>query len=160
MYDLVDEAVVEAPPAEVMAALEDEAAGRSRWWRPWLVMALDEPSRGIVQGAAMTIRISESGHPDRAFGTLRMRALLTEVERGRTIRYALTGPFKGTGEWRFEPLSDVRTSVSLRWRMEPTGLMRLWTRVFDVSRHHSAVMRKGFAGLAAYVAEQRGRAVR
>lgn len=156
-YDLIDETTIEATPAEVFAALEDEASGRSHWWRPWLMMELDRSGSEIAVGADMTIRISEGGHPERPLGALHLHARVIKMEPDRVITYSLAGPFRGTGEWRFEPLDSRQTRVSLRWRMEPTGLMRLWSRLIDVPSHHSAVMCKGFNGLAEHLAVRRAR---
>ena len=45
--DVVEEALLDASPAEVFGALLDEAAGRSQWWRPALEI---DPRPGTPAG--------------------------------------------------------------------------------------------------------------
>lgn len=37
-YDVRNEAIIAATPAEIIGAFLDEAAGRSQWWRPFVRM--------------------------------------------------------------------------------------------------------------------------
>ncbi|HEX6249660.1 MAG TPA: SRPBCC family protein [Nocardioidaceae bacterium] len=155
-YDVTDEAVLEATPAEVVAALADEAAGRSAWWRPWV----DLRSVGEVpypqDGSRVLMRASNTGRPDRRRSSIRLAGEVSAVEPERRILVTYrTGDFHGSSEWTFNPVDPRHTRVAYRWVAEPYGLMRLAARFVDVPAGHSDLVRKAFAGLATYIADHR-----
>ena len=155
-YDVTDQATLAATPAEIFAAIEDEAAGRSQWWRPWLaIRQLGEVPYTQVGGRAL-LTVSGLGRLDRPWATARFEAVVTEVERDRRLAVDyVRGDFHGSSEWTLEPVDDARTHVVFRWLADPAGAMRLWARLLDVPRNHSRVIRKGFTAMEVYIAERR-----
>ena len=157
-YDVLDEATIAATPREIVAALDDEAAGRSHWWLPWLRVEQRGDRRYSEVGGQARITVSSQGRPDRRWGNpqFEARVVAVEPERRIVLEY-FAGDFLGMSEWRFEPVDAAHTHVSLRWVADPAGSMRLWARLVDVPRHHSSVIRKGFKAIERYVADQRAK---
>lgn len=155
-YDVTDEAVLEATPAEVVAALADEAAGRSAWWRPWVELTSVGEIPYPQDGSRVVMRASNTGHPDRRREGIRLDGEVSAVEPQRRVLITYrAGDFHGSSEWTFNPVDPGHTRVAYRWVAEPAGLMRLWVRFVDVTGAHSELVQQGFAGMATYIAEHR-----
>ncbi len=155
-YDVTDEAVLEATPAEIFSALEDEAAGRSRWWWPWLTLHRLNEIPYTQVGSRVTLTVSGRGQVDNRWLSPTFVGVVREVEPERrlVVNY-VDGAFRGTGEWTLEPVDDLRTHVTFHWVADPAGVMLLWDRLLDIPRHHSRVIRKGFAAMELHIAQHR-----
>ena len=152
-YDVLNEATIAATPAEITDALTAEAAGRSQWWRPLLVLRQrgDEPLTEI--GAVVDITVSGEGQ---RWGSVRFSARVTASDPGR--RLVLTyfaGDFRGREEWLLDPVDAGHTRIATRWMTDPQGALRLLARFVDVPGTYSKVMREGFRAIERYAAERR-----
>lgn len=140
--EVVEVALVNAPPSAVYAAIVDEAAGRTSWWRPYWRAEVrgDVPPDRV--GSIMDISIRPPGRDQ----TVRVVARTAEVVPGRRIRVEyIGGDFVGEGMLTLEPEGEG-TRVRIRLDARPTHwLPRLLSPV--VRKNHSAVMRSGFAAL-------------
>lgn len=104
----------------------------------------------------MGIAVNAKGHLDRRLDTAHFEGRVVAVEPARRISFEYYGgDFRGTAEWTFDKVDETHTRVAFRWTVSPARLMRFWTLFIDVPSQHSSVMRKGFAGLAKYVASRR-----
>ena len=155
-YDVVNEAIIAATPAEVASALMQEAAGRSHWWQPSLRMRQrgDKPVPQI--GAVVEITISGAGLPVQRLAAVRFTAQVTAFDPGRrlVLQY-FDGDFRGTEEWTLEPADAGRTRITTRWKTDPQGRMRLLARFADVPGIYSKVMREGFRGIERFTGQAR-----
>ena len=153
-YDVLNEATIAATPAEIADALTAEAAGRSRWWQPMLVLRQrgDQPITEI--GAVADITVSGEGQ---RWGSVRFTARVTAYDPGR--RLVLTyfaGDFRGREEWTLDPVDAGHTRIATRWMTDPQGAVRLLARFVDVPGSYSKVMREGFRAIERFTATRRG----
>ncbi len=158
-YDVLDEATIEATPAEIVQALLDEAAGRSQWWQPYLRMLQRGDTPPTEIGAVVDITVSDGGHLARPWATVHFSGRVTafEPERRLVLDY-FDGDFRGTAEWTLNPLDAGRTHIAVRWRTDPHGGMRLRARFADVPRINSSVMQEGFRAIERFAARKRAEA--
>ena len=152
-YDVLNEATIAATPAEITDALTAEAAGRSQWWRPLLVLRQrgDEPLTEI--GAVVDITVSGEGQ---RWGSVRFSARVTASDPGR--RLVLTyfaGDFRGREEWLLAPVDAGHTRIATRWMTDPQGAVRLLARFVDVPGSYSKVMQEGFRAIERFSATRR-----
>lgn len=147
--DVTDEALLDASPAEVFAAVADEATGRSGWWRPTLELYPRPGAPAGQVGSVFDIRI-----PGRR--PIRFTERIVELVENEHVRlHYIGGDFRGEGLWSFEPV-DGRTRVRFRFHVRPHGLaMRLASHLTDIGRLHSQVAQRGFEGLRRYLQAQR-----
>lgn len=148
--DAVDEAIIDADPATVARAIEDESMGKSHWWLPSLEM---EPHRDIppsqVGGLVDTIV-----HGTRV--PVRWTNKTVQVTENTVRVEMIAGAFRGEGIWTFEPV-DGKTRLRYRWRARPSGwLLKLFARFIDIEQVHHNVMKAGFEGLNQYLKHPTG----
>jgi len=154
-YDVVNEAVIAATPGEIVAAFLDEAAGRSQWWQPVLRMRQrgDKPLPEI--GAMVDITVSaEAGFGQRFGTTFRGRVTAFEPDRRLVLEY-FEGDFRGTDEWRLDPVDAGHTRIRTRWKTDPQGAIRLAARLVNVPGSYSKVMQQGFRAMERFTADRR-----
>jgi uncharacterized protein YndB with AHSA1/START domain len=150
-YDLFDEATIEADPAEVVRALLDEAAGRSRWWQPFVRMRQRGDTPPTEIGAIIDFTINGDG-----WGTARFSGRVTTFEPDRRlVMDYFEGDFRGSAEWTLSPVDATHTRIGARWMTDPSGGMRLWARFADVPGTQSKVMQEGFRAIERFAAEKR-----
>ena len=153
-YDVLNEATIAATPAEIVTAVLEEAAGRSQWWEPSLRMRQrgDKPLPEI--GAMVDITVSGGG---RLGGTARCvaRVAVFDPERRLVLEY-FDGDFRGTEEWRLDPVDAGHTRIATRWMTDPQGAVRLLARFVDVPGGYSKVMQEGFRAIERFTATRRG----
>jgi hypothetical protein len=147
-YDCVDEAVIDATPSEIIAALADEFAGRTQWWMPtWRARVRDGrewPEVGCVVDVAASTRPGGADRRDAVRQVLRV----TDVDPDRRIvAEQVRGPFRGTVEWVFTPAGDHRTRVATYWRGRSVGLWSVVLRFYDVEDEHSRIDQAGFRAM-------------
>jgi hypothetical protein len=156
-YDVVNEATIAATPAEIVGAFLDEAAGRSQWWQPFVRMRQrgDRPLPEI--GAMVDISVNgEAGGFGQRLGTARLRGRVTafEPDRRLVLEY-FDGDFRGTDEWKLEPVNAGQTRIVTRWRTSPQGALRLVARLVNVPGSYSKVMQEGFRAIERFAADKR-----
>jgi uncharacterized protein YndB with AHSA1/START domain len=140
--DIVDEALIDADPASVYAAIAQLSRGRSQWWPGVEIKPHGEIPADLVGGVFDEARRRLPG-PN---STLR----IVEARENEMIRNEyIDGPFFGTGTFTLSPV-DGKTRVSYRWVIRPRALpMRML--IFAVPRVHRRFMRVFFDGLRRYV---------
>ena len=152
-YGVLNEATIAATPAEIVAAVLEEAAGRSQWWEPSLRMRQrgDKPLPEI--GAMVDITVSGGG---RLGGTAHCvaRVAVFDPERRLVLEY-FDGDFRGTEEWTLDPVDAGHTRIATRWMTDPQGAVRLLARFVDVPGGYSKVMREGFRAIERFTATRR-----
>jgi uncharacterized protein YndB with AHSA1/START domain len=153
-YDVLNEATIAATPAEIVAAVLEEAAGRSQWWEPSLRMRQrgDKPLPEI--GAVVDITVSGGGRLGRAAHCL-ARVAVFDPGRRLVLEY-FDGDFRGTEEWTLDPVDTGHTRIATRWMTDPQGAARLLARFVDVPGSYSKVMQEGFRAIERFAATRRG----
>jgi len=155
-YDVLNEEVIAATPAEIVAAFLEEAAGRSQWWQPFLRMRPrgDKPLPQL--GAMVDITVGGEGGFGQRWGTARISGRVTafDPDRRLVLEY-FEGDFRGTDEWTLEAVDAGHTRIATRWRTDPQGALRLLARFTDVPGSYSKVMREGFRAIERFTATRR-----
>jgi hypothetical protein len=155
-YDVLNQAAIAATPAEIISALLEEAAGRSRWWQPFLRMRQrgDKPLPEI--GAVVDLTVSVEGLAGRRLAAVRFSARVAAFEPGRrlVLEY-FAGDFRGTEEWTLDRVDAGHTRIATRWKTDPQGMVRLLARFADVPASYSKVMQQGFRGIERFTANTR-----
>jgi hypothetical protein len=148
-YDVSNEAIVAATPADVISAFAAEAAGRSHWWEP-LVLMRQRGRRPLPEiGAAVDLVV----RLDQRWAAVRVSARVTafDVDRRLVLEY-FDGDMRGTEEWTVEPLDAGHTRIVTRWRAQLLGAVGMAARFVDVPAGYSKVMREGFRAIERYTA--------
>jgi hypothetical protein len=155
-YDVSNEAIIAATPAEIVGAFLDEAAGRSQWWQPFVRMrqCAGKPLPEI--GAAVEITVSGGGRPGQRWWTARFCGRVTafDPDRRLVLRY-FDGDFSGSEEWTVDPVDAGHTRIATRWRTDPQGAVRLAARFMDIPGSYSTVMQAGFRAIERFAAGRR-----
>ncbi|MGW5017744.1 SRPBCC family protein [Streptomyces cacaoi] len=154
-YDLVDEAVVDAPCDAVWEALLAEFRGAARWWVPSNTFA---PASGSPDRVGGEVRVTvhtkgvEGGGPK-----LRFTARTTGVEPGRRLDVEyVDGVFRGPSSFRLDPVGDgSRTRIGMRFQGRPHGWLKALAKVTDVGLEHSKVTSAAFVALGDLLAQDR-----
>jgi hypothetical protein len=155
-YDVVNEATIAATPAEIVAALLAEAAGRSQWWEPLVRLRQrgDKPPTEI--GAVLDITVNGEGWLGQRFGSVRFSGRVTAYDPDRRLLLEYVGgDFRGTEEWTLDPVDAERTRIATRWETDPQGAVRLLARFADVPGSYSKVMLEGFRAIERFAAQRR-----
>lgn len=154
-YDVVNEAVLEASTAEIIAAYADEMAGRSSWWLPFLRARVRDQVEFPQVGAVLDVTVSpRPGGVDRRDAS-RFTTRVTAYEPGRRVVEVMDGTFRGEQEITFTPVDESHTRIREHWRANPVGMWRLVMRFFDVEAMHSTVEQAGFKAMGEYIATKR-----
>ncbi|MFF3751673.1 SRPBCC family protein [Streptomyces sp. NPDC002018] len=144
-YDIIDEAVVDAPADVVWDALVAEFRGAARWWVPYNTFETVSGAPDTVGGlVAVTVHTKGVGNGG---PKLRFTARTESVVPGRrlTVEY-VDGVFRGPADFVLEPLAEGRrTRISMHFRGRPHGKLKLLAKVADIGAEHSK------AALAAFV---------
>lgn len=155
-YDVLNQAAIAATPAEIVSALLEEAAGRSRWWQPFLRISQrgDKPLPEI--GAVVDLTVSVEGLPAGRLAAVHFCGRVTAFEPGRrlVLEY-FAGDFRGTEEWTLDQVDTGHTRIATRWQTDPQGMVRLLARFVDVPGSYSRVMQEGFRGIERFTASRR-----
>jgi uncharacterized protein YndB with AHSA1/START domain len=152
-YDVSNEAIIAATPAEIVGAILEEAAGRSQWWHPFVQMR-QRGGRPLPEiGAAVEITVTGAGWLDqRARFSGRVTAF--DPDRRLVLKY-FDGDFRGTEEWTVDPVDSGHTRIATRWRTDPQGVVRLAARFVDIPGSYSKVMQEGFRAIERFAARRR-----
>ncbi|MFE0642332.1 SRPBCC family protein [Streptomyces sp. NPDC058877] len=145
-YDLIDEAVIAAPPATVWDALIAEFRGAKKWWVPANTFATRTGSPDAV-GGEVEVTVHTKG-VDKGGLKLRFTARTTAVEPGRRldIEY-VDGSFRGPASFTLQPLPDGRTRLAMHFAARPHGPLTLLAKVADLGAEHSRAALAAFAAL-------------
>ncbi|MFD7120508.1 SRPBCC family protein [Streptomyces sp. NPDC056652] len=152
-YDIIDEAVVDAPADVVWDALVAEFHGAARWWVPANTFATVSGAPDVV-GGEVAVTVHTKG-VDKGGLKLRFTARTVSVEPGRrlTVEY-VDGAFRGPSDFILEPLDDGhRTRVSMHFRGRPHGKLKLLAKVADIGAEHSKATLAAFGSLNTLLTE-------
>lgn len=140
-FDVIDEATIKASPSAVYNAIVDVYDGKQNWWMPYVSSILVEGSSSAAPNSLSKVTI---------LGIYKIAFIskTVEVQTNEMIRLHYTkGAFKGEGLWEFKQTNN-ETTVSFRWRANPSGLMlKIIALFYPLAKGHSAVMQKGFKNL-------------
>jgi len=156
-YDVSNDAIIAATPTEIVDAFLAEAAGRSRWWQPFVRMRR-RGGRPLPELGAMvdiTVNIGSSGQGPR-WSTARFcgRVAVFDPAQRLVLEY-FDGDFRGTDEWTVEPIDAEHTRIATRWRTDPQGAVRLAARFVDIPGSYSKVMQEGFRAIERFTERKR-----
>lgn len=140
-YDVIDEAIINASPSAVYNAIIDVYDGKQNWWMPFV-------SSFILQGNSSASPNSLSKVTIHGISKIAFITKTVETQTNELIRVHYTkGAFKGEGLWEFKHV-DNKTTVSFRWRANPSGLLiKIIALFYPLAKSHSTVMQKGFKNL-------------
>jgi uncharacterized protein YndB with AHSA1/START domain len=146
--DVLDEALINAPPNAVFRALIDQASGKAPWWLP----DLEAEPRGTTQADRVGALTDVTVH---RLGTPHFTARTVEAVPGQILRVQyVEGDIRGEGTWTLEP-AGTQTLLRFRWRVRPHRWMfRLLAPFVDFGRMHSEVMQIGFVRLSQYLGQR------
>lgn len=148
-YDVTDEAIINAKPDVVYAALVAEYAGKADWMPNFEVKQREE---GAVEQPGTLLDLSLQGK-----FTLKFTAKTIETKKNESWKFEyVEGAFLGEGMWKLEE-ADENTKVSFRWHCRPgTLLVKIMAPFVNVPKSHSEFMKSGFARLNEYVKKNAG----
>ncbi|MFD9726314.1 SRPBCC family protein [Streptomyces sp. NPDC059072] len=135
-YDLIDEAVIDAPADAVWDALLSEFRGGEKWWVPANTFKTISGAPDEV-GGLVGVTVHTKGS-DKGGLKLRFTSRTVAVEPGRRldIEY-VDGVFRGPSSFRLEPLADGRTRISMHFVGSPHGWLKVLSKVADLGAEHS-----------------------
>lgn len=149
-YDVVDEAIIDAPPDAVWDELVAELGGARRWWVPHTTFESGELG-GPVDRVGGEIRWTvHTRGVDNGGMKLRFTSRTSAVRPAR--RWAgdyVAGAFRGSYLLALEPVGAARTRLWLRWRALPQGKLKLLSKAVDMGEEHSKAARNAFVQLGA-----------
>ncbi|PRH79449.1 hypothetical protein C6N75_09475 [Streptomyces solincola] len=154
-YDLIDEAVVDAPPAEVWDALLAEFRGGARWWVPANTFATTSGAPDQV-GGRVAVTVHTKG-ADKGGLKLRFTARTTAVDPGRRldIEY-VDGVFRGPSSFVLDPVDGGRrTRIGMHFQGRPHGWLKVLAKVADIGGEHSRATSAAFTALGGVLAGER-----
>ncbi|MEV0040363.1 SRPBCC family protein [Streptomyces sp. NPDC050804] len=146
-YDIIDEAVVDAPADVVWDALVAEFRGAARWWVPANTFETVSGAPDAVGGlVAVTVHTKGVGNGG---PKLRFTARTESVVPGRrmTVEY-VDGVFRGPADFILEPLDEGRrTRITMHFQGRPHGKLKLLAKVADIGAEHSKAAQAAFVSL-------------
>jgi hypothetical protein len=156
-YDVSNEAIIAATPAEIVGAFLEEAAGRSQWWQPFVRMRQRGSKPLPESGAAVDITVAGGGDRlGQRLLTARFSERVTVFDPDRRlVLEVFDGDFRGSEEWTLDPVDAGHTRITTRWRTDPQGAVRLAARFVDVPGSYSKVMQEGFRAIERFAATRR-----
>ena len=153
-YDIINEVVVDAPPARVWAALIAELSGAGRWWVPANTFRIGALPPDAVGGETLVTVHTKgvgNGGPKLRFTS---RTDVVEPERRLSGTY-VDGVFRGTNEYLLEQLPDGRTLLAMHFRAAPHGVGKLLGKVADIGGEHLKATGAAFGRLAEVLATEK-----
>ncbi|GAA3725180.1 SRPBCC family protein [Salinactinospora qingdaonensis] len=154
-YDIIDEAVIAAPPEKVWEALIAELKGAARWWVPHNTFAPNDVPPDQV-GGEVWVTVHPNG-VDKGGPKLRFLSRTRAVEPGaRLTTDYVEGVFQGSGEFTLTPLNGGEsTRLAMHFQVSPHGWVRLLDRIADIGQQHSKATQAAFANLNTLLSEER-----
>jgi hypothetical protein len=147
-YELIDEAVIDAPSMAVYKAVLDEYAGVTHWFMPYI----EYKPRGdtpVREGTIVDAIINPKSRTK-----MKCSTKVTKLVEGKLIEEEYAGDFVGTGSWTFEP-TDGKTKLQQRQNTKPNKLLFSIVAPFvKVEKGHSETMQKGFKSLNSYLSKK------
>jgi pimeloyl-ACP methyl ester carboxylesterase/uncharacterized protein YndB with AHSA1/START domain len=153
--DIIDEAFIDASPDIVWQELVAELRGAARWWVPHNTFEPGSVPPDQVGGETQ-VTVHTKG-ADQGGLKLRFTARTRSVKPGhRLVADYVAGVFRGSSEFTLDPVDNgQRTRLSMHFRGQPHGRMRLLARIADIGLQHSKGTQSAFANLNALVDRER-----
>lgn len=150
--NLLMTASVRATPLQCTRALLDEMEGRSRWWRPYLLLRHRPATPHEAPGCVVDVLANASGHTERLVGTTRWGWRLDTLDPGRTMRWSLVdGDYRGWMEWAFTAADNGTTHIHVSGWLTPRGWNRVRALAYDEIFEVTRLLRRGFDAMSRYV---------
>ena len=150
--NLLMTARVRATPSQCTQAILDEMEGRSRWWRPYLLLRHRPATPHEVPGCVVDVLANASGHTERLVGTTRWGWRLDALEHGQRMRWSLVdGDYRGWMEWRFTEADNGATHIGVSGWLTPRGWNRVRALAYDEIFEVTRLLRRGFDAMSRYV---------
>lgn len=149
-YNVVDRAVINAPPEVIWGLLLAELRGGRRWWVPHNTFESgDTPPHEVGGDTHVTVHTKgvDKGGPKLRF-TARTRCV--DPPR-RLLADYVAGDFRGSVSFELDPLDHGRTLFAIRWQARTSGRTRLLAKLVDIGNEHSKAARDALANLAAVI---------
>jgi hypothetical protein len=140
-FDVMDEAIIDAPPNIVYKAFLNEFAGSTHMFVPYYEFKL----RGDIpidhEGAIVDLAV----HNGKL--TSNLTAKITEMVESKSIKMEYEGDFIATEDYAFEPAED-KTKVTLRFKGRTNRLLFSFLSPFvNFGKGHSEMVHKSFNAL-------------
>ncbi|SDS32016.1 SRPBCC family protein [Actinoplanes derwentensis] len=149
-YDIINEAVIDAAPEQVWAALIAELHGARAFWVP-----ANTFQAGAVPPERAGGETHVTVHPkgvDKGGPKLRFTSRTVAVEPGRRLAGEyVDGAFRGTSEFLLEQLPDGGTLITMRFAARPAGWVRHLAKLADIGAEHTKATAAAFAALGTLV---------
>jgi uncharacterized protein YndB with AHSA1/START domain len=154
-YDLIDEAVVDAPPEAVWDMLLAEFRGGSAWWVPANTFSTTSGSADTV-GGEVRVTVHTKG-ADKKGLKLRFTARTTAVDPARrlSVEY-VDGVFRGVSDFLLDPVdAGRRTRIGMHFRGRPSGWLKILAKVADIGAEHSKATSEAFVRMGRLLEQRR-----
>ncbi|GAA1646896.1 SRPBCC family protein [Actinoplanes couchii] len=146
-YDIINEAVLDADPDQVWAALIAELNGARAFWVP--ANTFQPGTTPPEQAGGETVVTVHTKGVDKGGPKLRFTSRTVAVEPGRRLAGEyVSGAFLGTSEFLVEPLPDGGTLLSMRFAARPNGFVKQLAKLADIGAEHAKATSAAFAKLA------------
>lgn len=144
-YNVIDEAIINAPVGDVYNAVLACYNGTNNWWKPYLVSKIIHAESVSESGAVCIVTVNE-------MIAIRFVTKTMEVKENKSIRLQYPkGAFTGEGIWEFEAQGN-QTKIRFVWKTNPSGiLMNIVSLFTSLDKKHSHVMQKGFENLKKFL---------
>ena len=149
-YDIINQAIIDAPPDRVWTVLIAELSGAARWWVPANTFLAGATPPDVVGGETLVTVHPKgvgNGGPKLRFTS---RTDVADVGRRLAGTY-VDGVFRGTNEYVLEPVGDGRTLLTMHFRARPHGWVKLLDRVADIGGEHCTATGAAFGRLATLI---------
>jgi uncharacterized protein YndB with AHSA1/START domain len=145
-YDIIDEAFIDTSPDLVWQALVAELSGAASFWVPFNTFSASGPPDQVGTEVKWTVHAKgvDKGGPK-----LRFTSRTTAVEPGRKLSAEyFEGVFRGHVTFVLEPVNGgLGTRVSIHFKAEPQGFVKILSKVADVGLKHSQAAQLAFSNL-------------
>lgn len=161
LYDLTSSWTFPNTPQEVWDVIADPTMAWQNWW-PGCTLGKPlerEPGAGTTNNELLLASTATLNFKASLGYTLSVTYHPTHVDAPKEIRFDAGGDLAGEGRVTLSTTDDGQTQMDIEWRVRPTNrwmyfLSPIARPAFTYA--HAALMRRGEAGLGAYLARQTG----
>jgi ribosome-associated toxin RatA of RatAB toxin-antitoxin module len=147
--DVVDEAVIDAPPMAVYSAILDVYAGVTQLFMPGLESKLRGDKAIDCEGAICDV----TGHSHGLSTKFSLK--VTKVEQGKSIEFEFSGDFLGNEKWTFEPTANGATHVALHYVGGTNRLLfSILSPFVNPTKEHSKAIQNGLKACNSYLCKK------
>ena len=148
--DVIDEAVIDAPPTVVYKAILDEFSGATHWWMPYNGFKLKGDVPVDREGAVFDLIV----FPKSRIASSKISVRVAKIVEAKSIELDFSGDFVGTEEYTFQPI-DGKTKIQIHLNAKTNRLSLSMVSPFvNLGKGHSSNMQKGFKALNSYLSNK------